>query len=214
MIEHGDGVIIRHRATGLYLSTRWYTEMIPGRGGCHKPGGASGYVWSLTADHKWASGAPTHKRAFALLRSREWEAVSEQYDIVPRPCCGCCGLTSTSTDLRARGGTYRCFKHQESDACAIPGCTRTTKAGTRPYDDRWLCSTHWRRFCPPRSARRRAYLAMMRKGKRLDWPEHHRDRFWRFWYQLIATARAAHRGERFDMTEINKMFGWTDGDEG
>lgn len=212
MIEHGTGVIIKHRATGLYLSTSYFYEMMPGRGGCHKPGGAHGNVWSLIGDHKWASGANDRERAIAFLRSREWEPVSEQFDIVPRPCCGCCGLTSISTDLRIMGAVYRCFKHQDSDACAIAGCTRTTKATSLPHDDRWLCGTHWRRFCPPRSARRRAYLAIVRKGKRLDWPNEQRARYWRFWDQLIATARAAHRGDRFDMTEINRMFGWTDGD--
>ena len=101
--------------------------------------------------------------------------------------------------------------------CSIEGCEAQT---ARDVGSAWICSTHWRRHCPPRSLRRRAYHRFFRQAKahgwgykgrqgksaRLDW------RYWRFWDLLVRVANAAEKSDKLDMTEINAMFGWTDDD--
>lgn len=89
---------------------------------------------------------------------------------------------------------------------------------TRKYPALWICGTHWRRHCPPRSLRRRTYHRFFRLAKlhgwgwkgdnnrhpRLDW------RFDQFFANLIRIANAAEEAQQIDMTEINKLFGWTE----
>jgi hypothetical protein len=98
--------------------------------------------------------------------------------------------------------------------CAIEGCT----AQTGRYETTWICSTHWRKHCPPRSRRRRAYHAFFRTAKKHGWgykgPRRNKPRLdWRFhqfWDALVRLANLAEKNGRLDETEINRMFGWTD----
>lgn len=89
--------------------------------------------------------------------------------------------------------------------CAIEGCKRTS--GGEP-GQQWICSVHWRRYCPPRSRRRRAYLAFFRKAKRFGWDADLRERFWRFWETLVRNANAKEAGGAIDKAEISRLFGW------
>lgn len=90
--------------------------------------------------------------------------------------------------------------------CTIEGCKcSTSKWGD---DTEWVCQKHWRIVCPPRSRERRLYHAWHRKGRKLGWPKELRARYYRFWDALIARGRKRCAGD-LDMTEINKMFGWT-----
>lgn len=52
-----------------------------------------------------------------------------------------------------------------------------------------MCGTHFRRFCPPRSRRRRAYNEFFRRGKRYGWDAGFRSKFWRFWHTFVSVAR-------------------------
>ncbi len=111
---------------------------------------------------------------------------------------------------------YRCAKHRDRNPCAIEGCKRTMSAEGHFSNDVVLCSEHFRRFCPPHSKLRRIYRRFFRLAKRQATPANpegwDRDldrRFWRFWRSLIAKARRQAAGGDVDMTEINKMFGWT-----
>lgn len=98
--------------------------------------------------------------------------------------------------------------------CSIEGCIRETSRPTQV----WICSVHWKRYCPPHSRRRRAYLSFFRQAKRHGW--HWRGptgrgptldaRFWQFWSALVRLANTVEKGDRFDMTEVNKLFGWDD----
>ena len=84
----------------------------------------------------------------------------------------------------------RCERHLTRNPCAIEGCTRSRERnGDAPSLDKWLCSEHWRRFVPARSLRRRTYHAFFRRAKRHGWDDDLKERFWRFWALLIATAR-------------------------
>lgn len=101
-------------------------------------------------------------------------------------------------------------------SCAIDGCTHQT--GRHEHQGAWICSTHWRRHCPPRSARRRAYHRYFREAKRHGWGYRGKTgrqprldwRFWDFWKRLVRFANIAEQAGKIDMTEINKMFGFTD----
>ena len=91
--------------------------------------------------------------------------------------------------------------------CAINGCDRSTgRTGTTD----WICSVHWKRHCPPRSLRRRAYHRFFAKAKRHGWSDELNAQFWRFWDLLVRLANEAEGRAAFDMSEVNKMFGWTD----
>jgi hypothetical protein len=91
--------------------------------------------------------------------------------------------------------------------CSIDGCDAQTG---RDVGSAWICSTHWRRHCPPRSLRRRAYHRFYRKAKQHGWTDKLRMQYWRFWEMLVRLANAAEKTDKLDMTEINAMFGWTD----
>jgi len=73
-----------------------------------------------------------------------------------------------------------------------------------------MCPTHWRRYCPPRSLKRRAYLAIFRKARRFGWNPRLIAQCDRFWDTLVRAANAIESREGPDMAEINKMFGWDD----
>lgn len=94
--------------------------------------------------------------------------------------------------------------------CAIEGCTRTRAAPSSGElaDHQYLCGTHWRRYVPPRSRRRQAYLAFWRKAEKEGWHEDLRKRYWRFWDALVASARARHAAGALDVAEINRIMGW------
>jgi hypothetical protein len=90
--------------------------------------------------------------------------------------------------------------------CSIEGCHRSTARKTSV----WICGTHWKRHCPPRSLRRRTYHRYFARAKRHGWTPEIERGFWRFWELLVRLANAAEKRDAFDMTEINKLFGWTD----
>lgn len=144
-------------------------------------------------------------------KTRRWDGVEVRG-------CRCCDAPAIQF-YGDQAETARCRKHVERNPCCVPGCTRTRTAKSRSLrTDLWFCSEHWRRFCPPHSRLRRTYLRFFRIAKRQKervggdfdgWDERLNGRFWRFWFRLVARARAACASEPFDMTEINKLFGWT-----
>lgn len=102
--------------------------------------------------------------------------------------------------------------------CAINGCTAET---AQDVGSAWICSTHWRRHCPPRSLRRRTYHRFFREAKKHGWDyngpkgtsQELRWRYWKFWEMLVRLANAAEARADFEAAEINKintMFGWND----
>lgn len=139
-------------------------------------------------------------------------APGDRHVIEPVPCCACCG--ADFADVRERNGSItvwpngavRCDRHHDRNPCAIEGCTRTC-AGTEMRSDLWLCGEHWRRFVPPRSARRRAYLALRRKGFRLGWPDEMKAEFWKLWFALVRQARRKAEGGFLDMAHLERLFG-------
>jgi hypothetical protein len=135
---------------------------------------------------------------------------NEDYTITRVYPCQCCGEEAVALGVLFP----RCPKHQQSNPCAIEGCTKTRAANGQLHDGTWwLCSDHWRMACPPHSALRRTYLRFFRTAKKLGlsqserWPEALENRYWRFWSALVARARRKAAGD-VDMAEIGKMFGW------
>lgn len=130
--------------------------------------------------------------------------------------CGCCG--DEFADVRERGGsivewpngTVRCDRHHDRNACAIEGCKRSASTKAQPRNDLHMCGEHWRLYCPPHSARRRAYLAFFRKAKRYGWSDQLERQFWRFWGTLVANARRKATGGSIDVAAINRLMGWDD----
>ena len=124
--------------------------------------------------------------------------------------CWQCGRSTDVALFRmnrpGKPGIWACEEHRDRTKCAIDGCSRSCKRG--PWE--WVCSVHWRRYCPPRSLRRRAYLAFFRKAKRHGWTERLTAQHWRFWDTLTRAANAAESAGSIDIAEINKLFGWTD----
>lgn len=106
-------------------------------------------------------------------------------------------------------GIWACPDHQDRTKCSIEGCARSTKRQNgAPWE--WLCAVHWKRYCPPRSLRRRAYFAFFRKAKRFGWNDDLAAKYWRFWDSLTSGANKLEQRGYPDMKEINKMFGWDD----
>lgn len=147
-----------------------------------------------------------------------WGKPKIPIEIWRAPRCQCCGKDEFRAQLvDPTEGPWRCYDHRDRNPCAIEGCTRTRAAPENsefpdPFNrlrtDQWLCSTHWRRFAPPRSVRRRAYHAFFRRAKRHGWDNDLRRQFWRFWDQLVKTARAKATEGSIDKTAIDKLFGW------
>jgi hypothetical protein len=126
-----------------------------------------------------------------------------------RPFCRVCG-EGARTWIRAMPEYARCERHEKRNPCAIEGCTRSTSApeSGRLFDSGWMCSEHWRRYVPPRSARRRAYNRFWRDAKKRGWTQDSIARFYRFWDTLIASARARDAVGGPDVAEINRIMGW------
>lgn len=127
--------------------------------------------------------------------------------------CWQCGRSRDVALFRAnrtgKPGIFACEAHLDRTKCAIDGCSRSCKRENgSPWE--WICSVHWRRYCPPRSRRRRAYLAFFRKAKRHGWDDRLAAQYWRFWDTLTRVANAAESTGSIDMATINQMFGWTD----
>lgn len=123
------------------------------------------------------------------------------------------GVTLLRQNRTGRPGVWACIDHFLRTKCAIDGCRHTRDRGK--VGTEWICAVHWRRHCPPRSRRRRAYLAFFRCAKKLATPANPRGwddelsrKYWRFWDTLVAVANKAEAGGTIDMTEINRLFGW------
>lgn len=128
--------------------------------------------------------------------------------------CRCCGEAAVYAGNHPQ--QWRCGQHKERNPCAIHGCSRTTAAKGGLHCHRtWICGTHWRIVCPPRSRQRRLVNAHFRRAKKLGvspgdrWPENLERSYWRMWDRLLKRADEIMEGD-VDMTEINKMFGWAD----
>lgn len=119
------------------------------------------------------------------------------------------GIALYRVNRPGKTGIWACRQHTDRAKCSIEGCNRSTKReGGGPWE--WICSVHWRRHCPPRSRRRRAYLAFFRKAKRQGWDQMLDEQYWRFWDTLVRVANAAESAGTIDTSQINKMFGWND----
>lgn len=115
----------------------------------------------------------------------------------------------TRQNRKGKTGIWACSEHLNRIRCAIDDCRHTHRG---VLGEEWICAEHWRRYCPPRSRRRRAYLAFFRRAKRHGWCEKSAAQYWRFWDTLVAVIRAEHTRGAVDMTEVNRLFGWSDGD--
>lgn len=153
-------------------------------------------------------------------RCEEWLAAEvahrpsrprESYSLAIVPHCACCGAASA----REGGGSVttwpsgqtRCARHHDRNPCAIEGCKRSLSASGDLRSDLWLCGEHWRRYVPPRQARRRAYHAFFRRAKRHGWDADLRRKFWRYWFALVAQARRKAEGGSINVAEIERLFG-------
>ena len=220
MILETDMFIVRHRASGRFLKSDFHARPIDGM--AYNP-----FYWLVpnpfAADVYYSRAPWDHFFGVARIANREagWHLVAEHFDIVHRPGCKCCGDSSGPLHIDLDRDyvdhpSIRCGKHIDRNPCAIDGCKRTTGlGGSVRTTDAWLCSEHWKRFCPPRSARRRAYHRFFAKAKKMGigkgqrWPDDLEASYWRFWEALIGSARARHAaGGTIDQDEINKLFGW------
>ena len=209
MISHGRGFILQHES-GLYFQSHWNVETM-GRARCHVPGTET-TTYSLIADPLSCARVYARGPFERFMNSPDWACVADQWTVVPRPGCLCCGEDDLA--LRFTRGGYRCEKHADRNPCAIEGCSRTTAAkGNLNEGQYWLCGEHWRVACPPGSPERRVYLriratARKRGFKVTDrWPRPLENRYWRIWARIVAIGRARCAGD-VDMDEINKLFGW------
>lgn len=168
----------------------------------------------ITRDmHRLTSPEAPHAAYVGTLANCQANAakLSISFKIEPEPHCACCGLGGLGYSLdgvvQCKDGPLRCHKHVGRHACAIEGCTRTTKAKGRPANDQWLCSEHWKLGCPPRSKMRLGYHRYFRRAKRLGWNDDSIALFNAFWRRLVARARRRCAGD-IDKAEIDRMFGW------
>lgn len=130
-----------------------------------------------------------------------------EFQLVPASHCACCGQWT---------GTHesRCWKHRERNPCIVEGCTRTRLAKWGLNDDDFICGEHWRRYVPPRSPHRRTQQRFFKLAKKLGyarnakWPAELEERYWRFWRGLIRRVRRLSTEGRFDMADVNRLFGW------
>lgn len=180
-------------------------------------GGAAGVItrdlWKLShPDAPLAASYSTKARCEEWLARERWRPI-DTYVLEPEPYCQCCGAAFVPAETESLttwgNGQSRCARHHDRNPCAIDGCKRTTSAHQgRLADDQWLCSEHWRRFVPPRSARRRAYHAFFRRAKRQGgWTSEDRKRFWRFWDGLVRSARRRSADGFIDESAIGRLFG-------
>lgn len=162
----------------------------------------------------------TRRQAMAILRSlpKAWGQPDGSIEIRLAPRCQICG----KDEFRAKivdptEGPWRCYDHRDRNPCAIEGCSRSTPAPEntelpdplgRLRSDQWICAPHWRRYCPPRSARRRVYNRFLRLARRDGWSPELYAQFWRFWGQVVRTARRKADAGTIDKAGIAKLFGW------
>ena len=123
------------------------------------------------------------------------------------PSCGCCGgkawLDKPMVLTEVEPMVWRCEKHVGRLPCCIEGCGKTfAMKGDDSYQGIVMCGRHWR-MAPKRM---RDLESLIRKrAKRRGWTRRLiRQHDW-IWQRA---RRAIDRGGEFDMTEINKMFGW------
>lgn len=120
--------------------------------------------------------------------------------------CGCCGDPAMTW---IRGRWARCRKHQERNPCAIEGCRRTRVAPNGYLgDDLHICHAHWNRLVPKGSRARRAYLARLRRGRRLQWAGELAAEFDRLWFAIVRQARRRATEGHIDEAEIARLMGW------
>ncbi|WP_420137591.1 hypothetical protein [Sphingomonas sp.] len=145
------------------------------------------------------------------LLDPSWDGLRDQFETLPAPGCACCGAYNKfDRTWRCTDGTVRCEKHAKRNPCAIEGCKRTTAARQGWYsNDDWLCGTHWRIACPPRSALRRAYHRLFRLKKKIgrSTPELN-ARYWRLMRGIISRARGRDCGAEDLAAEVAKAMGW------
>ncbi len=209
MITEGPGWILRHIATGRYFNS----DALLG-GGDHRD------TWGRVVSFYKLVDSPLHADLVygppdapfgSMFRPTGdgWHLVRDQFEIIPGPGCACCG------ELRFRmhsvsDGTFRCEKHKARNPCAIEGCRRTTAARQGWYSsDDWLCGTHWKIACPPRSPLRRAYHRIWRiRRKAGEWTPGLHARYWRLMRGIIARARGRDCGAEDLAAEVAKAMGW------
>lgn len=209
MISTGEGWVWQHNS-GRYFVSHWNHPCIPGTA-CHDPDQQPEISYSLT--HNPFAATTIYNRDWWgekwLTRNPEWQLVADQFEVVPGPGCACCGERWLT--MHGHSDNWRCGKHRDRNPCAIEGCKRTTAAPEGQLaTDQWLCSEHWRLYCPPRSMRRRLYHRYFRKAKWFGWTPELERSFWRFWDRLVADARKRATDGYIDETEINRIFGWGD----
>ena len=127
--------------------------------------------------------------------------------------CGAAAVFDPDLDREAALANphlWRCERHKLRNPCAIESCRRSKAVpeGGTLADDQWLCSTHWRRFVPPRSRIRRAYHAHWRRGAKLGWSPKRVHALERFWQRLVVLARRRATDGFVNEAEINRAMGW------
>lgn len=200
--------MIRHRS-GRYLIVRGFFET--DASGCHIPGLPMVRTYSLVRNAMLADRLRIPGALERMIADECWDR--EQFEIVKAPVCVCCGDSEPQRHADGFWSPYRCREHADKNPCAIEGCTRTRAARGRLDNSIFLCRDHWRTFCPPRSLRRRTYLAFFRKARKMGfknndrWPDELEERFWEFWRRLIANARHKANGGNLDLAQIERLFG-------
>jgi hypothetical protein len=100
---------------------------------------------------------------------------------------------------------HRCEKHVGRQPCCIVGCGKTF--AIRPGDDyegEMMCGRHWRQAPKPMRDLERL---IRQRAKRKGWNEKLvRQHYW-IWQRA---RRAVEKGHTFDITAVNKLFGWDD----
>jgi hypothetical protein len=210
MIPHGEGFIIRHQSGRFFQSDSYFPGFAAGTPRDGMPQVVS--IYRLVDNPFEADVIRVRQFCGRFLSSPPWNTVAQQFEVVPRPGCGCCGADylkkGAFRTIRIEGPTFRCLRHADRNPCAIEGCRRTTAAKPRLADDQWLCADHWRQFCPPRSKARRCYHRFFRIAKKTGWTPELEARFTRFWTALVKRARRGKADGWIDQSEIERMFGW------
>lgn len=148
--------------------------------------------------------------AAAFMERRSAPIEWEHFELVDAIACGCCGRWSSygghpmNNDFReVAPDRWRCEKHVNRLPCIVDGCGKTfAMQPDDTYYTRTVCGKHWR-LAPLRM--RRHVTSIRKKARRIGWT----DRLLRLhnlaWERAVRTIQD---GQRLDMTEINKLFGW------
>lgn len=208
MISEGESYVLQHWS-GRYLWVRGHYDS--DSAGCHIPGERMRRIFGLEPSPMLGDRVRIPAILERWIEGEGWDR--DQFEIVRAPVCACCGDTSPQSRGTGYWSPYRCWRHGDRNPCAIEGCTRTRAAKGRLDNSAWICRDHWRAFCPPRSLRRRAFLAYFRKAKKLGygpndrWPDELEESYWRFWRRLISNARHKAAGGNLDIAQIERLFG-------